>query len=153
MPGEQSFTVEAVLGKKMMDGKAHYHIKWKGYASADNTWEPFGNIAQFRELVTAYEVTASGGKDTASRKLNTSNSLDAWNYDDLLPRPALSVSGWGSRRFYCRLYYNGNLKVNPLPPQRRGEVEERLFPGVENEPGYTRLHFNPPIGHFNNTPS
>ena len=114
MPGEQSFTVEAVLGKKMMDGKAHYHIKWKGYASAANTWEPFGNIAQFRELVTAYEVTAPGGNSTASCKLNTSNFQDEWIYDDLLPRRPLSVAGWGaSRRITSRLYYNGNLKVNP----------------------------------------
>mmetsp|Transcript_13972 Transcript_13972/g.32484 ORF Transcript_13972/g.32484 Transcript_13972/m.32484 type:complete len:310 (-) Transcript_13972:46-975(-) len=53
-PGK--FVVEAVVGKQMMNGEAHYLIKWKNYASTQNTWEPFANIKEFGSLVKAYEA-------------------------------------------------------------------------------------------------
>ena len=53
--------VEAVVGKKMKKGEAWYLIKWEGYGSSENTWEPFENIADFCDLVTAFEVSGEGG--------------------------------------------------------------------------------------------
>jgi hypothetical protein len=46
------FTVEAIVGKRMRNGKVHYHVKWKGYESADNTWEPIENLSGCRPLIT-----------------------------------------------------------------------------------------------------
>jgi len=57
----EGYTVEAVVGKKMKKGEAVYLIKWQGYASWENTWEPFENIADFCDLVTAFEDSGEGG--------------------------------------------------------------------------------------------
>jgi len=34
------FNVEKIVGKKKINGRVHYRIKWSGYSSKDNSWEP-----------------------------------------------------------------------------------------------------------------
>ncbi|KAG4068013.1 hypothetical protein HA402_010699 [Bradysia odoriphaga] len=38
------YRVEKVLGRRIRKGKAEYLIKWKGYRTDHNTWEPFSNL-------------------------------------------------------------------------------------------------------------
>ena len=38
--GEEEYEVEAIVGHKTTRGGIRYQIKWKGYSSAENTWEP-----------------------------------------------------------------------------------------------------------------
>lgn len=57
---DEVYIVEAIVGKKMIfteDGKKklHYFIKWKGWATAHNTWEPLENLGGCLDLVNAYE--------------------------------------------------------------------------------------------------
>lgn len=35
------YAVERIVGKKVVDGKSFYRIKWIGWATRDNTWEPY----------------------------------------------------------------------------------------------------------------
>ena len=42
--GEEEYEVEAILGHKKYRGKYRYLIKWKGYSSAENSWEPEENL-------------------------------------------------------------------------------------------------------------
>ncbi|KAG0376682.1 hypothetical protein BGX24_007379 [Mortierella sp. AD032] len=50
---EVEFDVEEVVGHKYVKGKLHYHIKWKGYDSDENTWEDTDGVF-CTDLIEAY---------------------------------------------------------------------------------------------------
>ena len=43
-PEEEVFSVEKIISKKVVGGKTQYLLKWKGYDTDDNTWEPEDNL-------------------------------------------------------------------------------------------------------------
>lgn len=48
--GERVFAAEALLQRKKFKGKIKYLVKWKGWSSEHNTWEPEENILDQRLL-------------------------------------------------------------------------------------------------------
>ena len=34
------YTVEDIIGKKIINGKVWYKVKWLGYHDSDSTWQP-----------------------------------------------------------------------------------------------------------------
>ena len=53
--GEPQYEVEAILSHRRR-GKGHqYLIKWKGYSSADNSWEPENNLKNAPEILASYK--------------------------------------------------------------------------------------------------
>ena len=48
---EIEYEVEKVLGKKKIQGRDHYLIKWKGYSNEDNTWEPSENLLNAQDAL------------------------------------------------------------------------------------------------------
>ena len=54
--GDEHFEVEAIIQHKTYRGKHRYLVKWKGYASADNTWEPEAHLTKTAgELLEEYK--------------------------------------------------------------------------------------------------
>jgi len=45
---DQNFAAEAIVNKRFRKGKIEYFVKWQGYPSTDNTWEPEKNILDER---------------------------------------------------------------------------------------------------------
>ena len=41
---DEMYKVEKVLHGKYFNGKLHYLVKWKGYPSSANTWEPESHL-------------------------------------------------------------------------------------------------------------
>uniref|UniRef100_A0A1B0FKV9 Chromo domain-containing protein n=1 Tax=Glossina morsitans morsitans TaxID=37546 RepID=A0A1B0FKV9_GLOMM len=53
----QEYIVERVEGKRIVDGRVQYLLKWSGYDSSANTWEPVENL-NCPDLVARFEETA-----------------------------------------------------------------------------------------------
>ena len=55
--GEEEYKVKAVLGHR---GKPSHHtflIRWKGYSTAEDTWEPERNIGNAQPLLAEYKIS------------------------------------------------------------------------------------------------
>lgn len=60
--GAGVYAAEAILRKKIVNRKAVYEIKWKGYSTKDNTWEPEENILDKRLLDAFNKSQARAGR-------------------------------------------------------------------------------------------
>ena len=58
---ETIYYVDKILDRKIEKGKKRYLIKWQGYSSKDNTWEPRGNFnrALVKEFDKEFEEKAN----------------------------------------------------------------------------------------------
>ena len=57
--GIKEYKVEKVIDDRIRKGKQEFLVKWEGYDSDENTWEPYNNIkdnAQFK----AYQERDAG---------------------------------------------------------------------------------------------
>lgn len=54
---EEEYIVEKIMDKKI-DGRGfvRYLVKWEGYPSSANTWEPLENLAECDKALQAYEI-------------------------------------------------------------------------------------------------
>lgn len=50
-----SFPVEKILDKRMVDGKAKYLVKWAGFPDSANSWEFSRNLTHCKHLIAAFE--------------------------------------------------------------------------------------------------
>ena len=71
---EPDYTVEAVLAKRMVNGKPEYRVKWQGYDESECTWEPLANCAGCEGLIGAFEAQADSKKRKAPPKKTSSNA-------------------------------------------------------------------------------
>jgi len=50
------------------DGKFHYKVRWEGYGSEEDSWEPSDNLLTCQELVDRYWVERKEGYKKRGRK-------------------------------------------------------------------------------------
>lgn len=71
---EDFYEVEEIVGKKTNKGKTLYQVKWVGYSSDQNTWEPLENLENVLNLVEEFEnLNESMKRKKKSKKQPESN--------------------------------------------------------------------------------
>ena len=53
---QETFEVERIVDSRQKAKKVEYMVKWKGYPSSENTWEPVSNLEDVLDMVEAYEA-------------------------------------------------------------------------------------------------
>ncbi|KAF8749312.1 hypothetical protein RHS01_10171 [Rhizoctonia solani] len=53
--GEEEYEVEGITDAKERDGKWFFRVKWKGYGSEENTWNPEENLKNAEKILEKYE--------------------------------------------------------------------------------------------------
>ncbi|THH18637.1 hypothetical protein EUX98_g8923 [Antrodiella citrinella] len=54
--GDSEYEVESIKGHRLRRGKYQYLVKWKGYSSSEDTWEPIQHLLpNAATIVTAYQ--------------------------------------------------------------------------------------------------
>jgi hypothetical protein len=51
----ETYEVEKIVDKKISKGEVKYLVKWIGWDSKDNTWEPLRHLKNCKDLVDEYE--------------------------------------------------------------------------------------------------
>lgn len=64
---KQLYTVEAILGKKLINGATHYLVKWKDYSSYQNTWEPLPHLTNVKWMIENYENSKRNQAESAMK--------------------------------------------------------------------------------------
>lgn len=84
---EDSYRVEKVVGIDAIDNTPHFHIKWKGYAASQNTWEPLSNLSNCTGLLNKFLASEFDANKTAIDKILF--DLNAANANSLTDEEAL----------------------------------------------------------------
>ena len=51
---EDEYEVEKILNYKQVSGRPYYLMKWKGYDTSENTWEPIAHLNECHQKVNQY---------------------------------------------------------------------------------------------------
>uniref|UniRef100_A0A914CX87 Chromo domain-containing protein n=1 Tax=Acrobeloides nanus TaxID=290746 RepID=A0A914CX87_9BILA len=105
MDGDQVYAAETLLKERKRNGKTEYLVKWKGWSTKHNTWEPADNILDDR-LISDFEERTKK-PDTRKRKT-----------DESLPAPAAKKRGRQSAA-------KPEPKASPSPSTSRADRASR----------------------------
>jgi transposase InsO family protein len=53
---EKEWEVDAIVGRRVVDGSVQYRVRWAGYSDSDATWEPLDHLDNAAGLIDAFEA-------------------------------------------------------------------------------------------------
>lgn len=62
------YEVERILDDRKKDGKVLFKVRWEGYGSEEDSWEPNENLLTCQELVNRYWVEKRESNKKRGRK-------------------------------------------------------------------------------------
>jgi hypothetical protein len=69
---KDEYEVEEILATNKISGKPHYLVKWKGYDTSENTWEPIEHLMGCHQLIQQFHQE----KGTSPRHSRTQRSRE-----------------------------------------------------------------------------
>ena len=54
--GEEEYVVEAITAHRKYRNRMQYRIKWKGYSSSEDTWEPESHLRNAAAMLQEYKL-------------------------------------------------------------------------------------------------
>lgn len=55
MSKQDVYQVSCLVGRSVLHGQLHYRVRWQGYSSLQDTWEPLSHLSDVFHLVTEYD--------------------------------------------------------------------------------------------------
>ncbi|XP_061774235.1 uncharacterized protein LOC133564121 isoform X2 [Nerophis ophidion] len=65
---EDVYEVERIIEMRVEEGEVLYRVRWKGYCSDDDTWEPEAHLEDCRKVLLAFKKATTDGKKEAEAK-------------------------------------------------------------------------------------
>lgn len=126
---EDEYKVEKIVGKSIIDGEVHYEVKWLGYSSKENTWEPIENLDACHEMIKEFEKSqrTAAPHPVSSRRCSSSNALQdkrlMQNLTDAPFNVSLSMNRMSNRSFQEK----GVKGKNKFQGLKQGQAKPKPF--------------------------
>ena len=139
------YEVEKIVDMRIRSGKKYFYIKWVGYSSKDNTWEPTEHLFNVAYMVEEFEAKRKAkmqnkpkqGSTADTKSLNgpdrkrdlKSKDKDSVDFDDLNESRSLAHTHDSKANLTSALLVNGEQNregdfTNDQPEKILGVVEQ-----------------------------
>ena len=114
------YEVEKIVDKRTnIYGLVEYLVKWKGYPSSENTWEPKKNLKRLEHLIKEFE-NGIGEKFVRKMKKGSLNNE--------VPKKIIKMKNINNIR-YCKIKWKKRRNNNnPIPSYVKYEIIKEKFP-------------------------
>ena len=69
MQPEKTFEVEKLIASRLVGGHKEYLVRWQGYESNFDTWEPMTNLSNLVQKIAAFDIAKEKTNEEHLRKL------------------------------------------------------------------------------------
>ena len=117
------YEVEKIVDKRTnIYGLVEYLVKWKGYPSSENTWEPKKNLRKLEHLIKEYE---NGMGEKMVRKMKK-GSLN--NEIPDIPKKIVKIKKMNDIRYWKIKWRKRRNNNNPIPSYVKYDIIKEKFP-------------------------
>ncbi|KAF8754242.1 hypothetical protein RHS01_06466 [Rhizoctonia solani] len=117
--GEEEYEVEGITDMENRNGKWFFRVKWKGYGSEENTWEPRENLKNAEKILKKFE------KEMKEKALGAAKALKGGAVSTVGPGDQKPPPGYepksilGHRTSGCPPYRHRHHTGHPQQPQQQ----------------------------------
>ncbi|XP_032773105.1 M-phase phosphoprotein 8 [Rattus rattus] len=134
--GEDVFEVERILDMKCEGGKNLYKVRWKGYTSDDDTWEPEVHLEDCKEVLLEFRKKVAENKAKAVRKDIQKLSLnnDIFEADSDIDQQGDTKEDMSPRKKKKKIKYKEDKSPDDLRKKRAkmGKLKDKFKTELES---------------------
>jgi len=143
-PKNKDYDVEKIVAKRTDEkGRTFYLIKWKGYSSSDNSWEPENHVANCQYLIKAFEAEQdtknASQRRTSQRITRSSLSPSKKSINERPTRTSKSSARQSLKRAFSNdsiftddEYDNGYIEKKSTKRSRKSTIDTDTTPSIDS---------------------